>query len=259
ISLREPLLREGLVSGPYDLGRQRIERRAQHTDERRVAEYPGNVEVSAGDRHRERRVREHARSHRLERLRKRGLRVRRAVRRVQQRDRLVQDLHAAHEPVERVLEDAGDSVRILRTADEETVRLTDSRAQRAYRWQRLVAIEGRIEMGEISEAGKDRDLDVDWCDLHGGSKERAVGRGRGQAAGDGENTDHSIVSLVLVASIKDKGVEKRSNRIEPIKSDLLLFGSRLTRLGDVDRRFLKNSSAHGAGSLHPRGAISEIR
>lgn len=124
---------------------------------------------------------------------------------IQQADRLVEKFAAGNDPIQGVLQCAGDAVRVLGGADQHGIGVAERGAERCHGGggrspikigieQRqaadvVVAREGERAGGERMQAERLRGK-LFAGELLGGAEDRAIGRCLSQAAGDGQDGRH---------------------------------------------------------------------
>ena len=93
---------------------------------------------------------------------------------VYERHGLADDLAAADDPVQRVLERTGHTMRVLRTGNQDGFGGFELRPELHDRRGRLVAVEIGVERRQFCELGVDPDLDAVRRQLGGGLNKRRV-------------------------------------------------------------------------------------
>ncbi len=144
------------------------------------------VELGTLDRQGDGRIGDHVGGHRLQSLLEGRLGMRGSGGGIQKRDTLAREFAAPDQPVERVLQDAGDAVGIFGTGDENSVRRPDPLPEVEHGC-RFGIFEIGVEVWQVTDAVMD--LNADRFGREGGyrSQQRAVRRGMAEAAGNGED------------------------------------------------------------------------
>ena len=136
---------------------------------------------------------DHVRRHYSQCLFERCLGVRRPRRSVYEGDGLADDLAAPDDPVQRVLEGAWNSMRILRAGNQHGVGGADLAPELCDHLRRLIAVDVRVEQRQFSELRVEQNLDAFRCEIGGSKNQGRVRREAAQASGYRKNSKHRTV------------------------------------------------------------------
>ena len=120
------------------------------------------------------RLADHTRRHDRERLDQRSPGAGRSARGVQESDRLVNEFSAADHPVERVLQDAGNAMRVFRAGEQDGIRRFEGGSECRNRHRRCVGIQIGVERRQLVQPLVNRDLDPGRCELRSRLDQRTV-------------------------------------------------------------------------------------
>lgn len=102
--------------------------------------------------------------------------MRRARRRIDERDRLAHEFTAPDNPIECILQDARHAVRVFGTRQKNRVGLIERGPEGGDRFGRIVGIQVGIEWWKVSQPVEDGNVDVVWRQSDSGTNEGAVRR-----------------------------------------------------------------------------------
>ena len=105
---------------------------------------------------------------------------------MEERDGLIDEFSAAHNPVEGVLQDTGNAVRVFGDGEDDRVGRAEGGSEIRHEWGYGFPVEVGIVVWQVTDAVEWHDVDRRRCQSGGGPKEGGVGRRGAEATGDGE-------------------------------------------------------------------------
>ena len=168
---------------------------AERAGDFRIGGDAPRVEPAAEQRHGGRSLRRQPGRHGAQRFQQRRLAVGCARRGIDQRHRLVRKFQTAHQPVEGVLQHAGDAMRIFRAGNQQPVAVADQGTEFADLSRRMRAVEIGVEGRQRCQALIEGDRHAVGGEQARGQQDRRVRRYRPKAARNGQNTHEHPAAL----------------------------------------------------------------